>query len=188
MPLQNLRVKSLLILGGARSGKSAYAQRLAEESGIEPVLIATAQAFDAEMSERIAKHKAAREKSKNKRWQLIEEPLALSEILLAKSNPACLLLVDCATLWLSNQLLQNADLTAETLRLIDCVENLSGPVIFVSNEVGQGIVPDNELARKFRDYQGSLNQSLAKACDGVVLISAGLPLELKPRAAPQIHF
>jgi adenosylcobinamide kinase/adenosylcobinamide-phosphate guanylyltransferase len=185
MPEPNFRLKSLLVIGGARSGKSSYAQRLAEGSGLEPVLIATAQAFDEEMAERINRHKAAREK---KRWRLIEEPLALSQTLIAQSNPTCLLLVDCTTLWLSNLLLQNSDLPAEALRLVACLKTLPGPVILVSNEVGQGIVPENSLARKFRDCQGSLNQSLAQACDGVILVSAGLPLELKPRAAPKIHF
>ncbi|QBR71926.1 bifunctional adenosylcobinamide kinase/adenosylcobinamide-phosphate guanylyltransferase [Beijerinckiaceae bacterium] len=183
--MQNLGVsaKSLLVLGGARSGKSRYAQALAEGSSRHPVLIATAQALDAEMAERIARHAAMR----NPRWRVVEEPIALTAALQREARADCILVVDCATLWLSNLLLQNDDLASATQHLADSVAKLAGPVIFVSNEVGQGIVPENALARSFRDAQGLLNQALAQACEVVVVINAGLALCLKPSPGPKIR-
>ena len=159
--------KSLLVLGGARSGKSRYAQSLAEASGRQPVLIATANALDAEMAERIARHAAARDA----RWALVEEPVALAEALRREARADRILVVDCLTLWLSNLLLQDADLAVATRHLAQSIAGLEGPVIFVSNEVGSGIVPDNPLARAFRDAQGRLNQALAEACEAVVLVT-----------------
>ncbi len=176
--------KSLLVLGGARSGKSRYAQKLAEASGRQPVLIATAKAFDAEMAERIARHAQARDA----RWALVEEPVALTEALRREARADRIAVVDCVTLWLSNLLLQDADLAAATRHLAQSIAGLEGPVIFVSNEVGGGIVPDNALARAFRDAQGSLNQALAQACGAVVLMAAGLPLRLKPAPEPKFPF
>jgi adenosylcobinamide kinase/adenosylcobinamide-phosphate guanylyltransferase len=176
--------KSLLVLGGARSGKSRYAQRLAEASGRQPVLIATAEASDAEMAERITRHAAARES----RWALVEEPVALTEALGREARADRILVVDCVTLWLSNLLLQKADLSAATRQVAQSIAGLEGPVIFVSNEVGAGIVPDNALARMFRDAQGSLNQALAESCEAVVLVSAGIALCLKPQPEPRFHF
>lgn len=171
--------RSLLVLGGARSGKSRYAQRRAEASGLAPILVATAEASDAEMAARIARHAADRDT----RWRVIEEPVALGSTLRREAAPDRILVVDCVTLWLSNLFLRGRDPCAETLGLVETVVDLGGPVIFVSNEVGGGIVPDNPLARTFRDAQGSLNQALAEACDSVVLTIAGLPLPLKPMVA-----
>jgi adenosylcobinamide kinase/adenosylcobinamide-phosphate guanylyltransferase len=168
--------KSLLVLGGARSGKSSYAQKYAEASGLQPVLVATAQACDAEMAARIGRHAAERDA----RWSLVEEPLALAAALRAEARPDRILVVDCVTLWLSNLFLHELDPTAETEALAAAIASLEGTVIFVSNEVGCGIVPDNALARAFRDAQGALNQALAEACDSVVLMAAGLALRLKP--------
>lgn len=179
-----LQIRSLLVLGGARSGKSRYAQSLAETSGARPVLIATAQAHDAEMTARIARHAAER----GSNWTLVEEPLALVSALRREARGDRVIVIDCATLWLSNLLLREANLAQESEELAQSVGGLAGPVIFVSNEVGLGIVPENALARAFRDAQGWLNQALASACDAVVLVTAGLPLQLKPAEEPQFRF
>ncbi len=176
--------RSLLVLGGARSGKSRYAQTLAESAGLTPVMIATAQAFDGEMEDRIARHRAERGES----WLLVEEPLHLAQALAQAAQPGCILLVDCATLWLSNLMLGEHDIEAATAELLAILPGLTGPVIFVSNEVGTGIVPENALARRFRDAQGRLNQALAGASEAVVLVSAGLPLQLKPGVRPVLGF
>jgi adenosylcobinamide kinase / adenosylcobinamide-phosphate guanylyltransferase len=176
--------KSLLVLGGARSGKSRYAQQLAEASGRQPVLIATAEAGDSEMAARIARHAANRDA----RWALVEEPVALAAALRREARANRIVVVDCATLWLSNLLIRHDNLIAATQELAQSVAGLAGPVIFVSNEVGYGIVPENKLARGFRDAQGLLNQALAEACEAVVLIAAGLPLCLKPASEPRLCF
>ncbi|QAY95385.1 bifunctional adenosylcobinamide kinase/adenosylcobinamide-phosphate guanylyltransferase [Methylovirgula ligni] len=171
-------IRSLLVIGGARSGKSRYAQMAAERSGKKPVLIATGEAKDAEMAARIAAHQAER----GSHWCTIEAPLALGDALKAAAAPSTIVLVDCLTLWLSNLMLAGGDAAAEGQHLADVIATLAGPVIFVSNEVGSGIVPDNILARRFQDAQGRLNQTIAAACDSVVLVAAGLPLTLKPSA------
>ncbi|MDQ6704233.1 MAG: bifunctional adenosylcobinamide kinase/adenosylcobinamide-phosphate guanylyltransferase [Pseudomonadota bacterium] len=184
MPNLDGVIRSLLILGGARSGKSRYAQRLAEASRLSPVLIATAQAHDAEMATRIARHAALRDA----RWTVVEEPVALAVALLREARKDRIVVVDCATLWLSNRLLQDDNLAAATQDLAQSVAGLAGPVIFVSNEAGCGIVPENPLARAFRDAQGLLNQALAEACEAVVLVSAGIALRLKPAREPNFRF
>ncbi|WP_395667268.1 bifunctional adenosylcobinamide kinase/adenosylcobinamide-phosphate guanylyltransferase [Methylocella sp.] len=177
-------VRSLFVFGGARSGKSGYAQRLAEGCGLAPVLIATAEAHDDEMRARIARHAAARAAF----WRLVEEPLALAQALEREASPGAVVLVDCATLWLSNLMLREEDPEAATAGLRAAIARLSGPAIFVSNEVGCGLVPGTALGRAFRDAQGRLNQSLAEACDAAVELRAGLPLQLKPAAAPRLRF
>ncbi|MGH6813836.1 MAG: bifunctional adenosylcobinamide kinase/adenosylcobinamide-phosphate guanylyltransferase [Methylocella sp.] len=184
MPGSKRSIGSLLVLGGARSGKSRYAQRLAEASRLQPVLIATAEAHDAEMAARIARHAALRDA----RWTLVEEPAALAGALRREARNDRIVVVDCATLWLSNLLLNNDDLSAATQDLAQSVAGLAGPVVFVSNEVGAGIVPENALARAFRDAQGLLNQALAEACEAVVLVAAGIPLCLKPAREAKFHF
>jgi len=184
MPNPERAIGSLLVLGGARSGKSCYAQDLAEASGLRPLLIATAQAHDAEMGERIARHAASRDA----RWTVVEEPVALAVALCREARADCIVVVDCATLWLSNLLLKNDNLAAATQDLAQSVAGLAGPVIFVSNEVGAGIVPENALARAFRDAHGLLNQALAEACEAVVLINAGIALCLKPSPEPKFCF
>lgn len=165
-----------LILGGARSGKSAFAQRQAEASGLAVLYVATAQAGDAEMAARIVHHRAERPAD----WGLIEEPLALAAALRTHAAPERCLLVDCLTLWLSN-LLAAGDSTfeAETQALLEALPTLPGRLLLVSNEVGQGIVPDNPLARRFRDEAGRLHQAVAQHCSRVFFLIAGVPLTLK---------
>jgi len=165
-----------LILGGARSGKSALAQQRASESGLKVIYIATAQVLDQEMAERIALHRQARPAG----WRLVEEPLALAQALQAHAAADRCLLVDCLTLWLNNLLAQSEDrLLLEKQALLETLPALSGTIILVSNEVGQGIVPVNPLARRFRDEAGWLHQALAQCCERVTLTVAGLPLSLK---------
>ncbi len=179
-----MTTKTLLVLGGARSGQSRYAQRLAETSGVRPVLIATAQAHDAEMRARIARHAAER----GPNWTVVEEPRGLAKALAREAQPGRIVVVDCATLWLSNLMLLEADLAKASAELAGVVARLAGPAIFVSNEVGSGIVPENALARRFRDAQGSLNQALASTCGAVVLMNAGIATQLKPGEAPRFLF
>ncbi len=170
--------QSLLVLGGARSGKSAFAQARAEATGLDRAFIATAHGYDDEMRERIARHRADRDAA----WRTIEAPYALPAVLAQHAAADRVLLVDCLTLWLTNVMLRGDDLDAASRALVALVPSLPGICILVSNEVGWGIVPDNTLARRFRDAQGRLNQCLAAACASVVLVAAGLPLVLKPPA------
>jgi len=162
-----------LVIGGARSGKSSYAERQALESGLRVVYLATAQAFDAEMQERIAHHRARRPAD----WRSVEEPIALTDALARETSSETCVLVDCLTLWLSNVLLAERD--EEIGRFLAALPALPGRIVMVSNEVGWSIVPENALARRFRDEQGRLNQRVAAACDRVTLVAAGLPLSLK---------
>jgi len=165
-----------LILGGARSGKSRIAQQAALESGLEVVFCAAAQAFDDEMAQRIARHRAERPAS----WRTVEEPLELASALAREAAPGRCVLVDCLTLWLSNLIFARREDEIDALLAI--LPTLPGHLILVSNEVGWGIVPENELARRFRDEQGRLNQRIAQIADRVTLVAAGLPLTLKDRA------
>ncbi len=171
-----------LVIGGARSGKSRHAEALARSTGLERVYIATATPFDDEMRDRIALHRAARAADG---WCTAEEPLALVDALRREASATRVLLVDCLTLWLTNVMLGAPPAAARDAveaacgGLADAVPGLAGPAVFVSNEVGWGIVPDNRLARDFRDVQGRLNQRMADTCGRVVLVAAGLPLVLK---------
>ena len=161
-----------LVLGGARSGKSRHAEGLIAALPPPWTYIATAQAFDAEMRERIALHRERRDK----RWLTVEEPLALPQALAAAKGPV---LVDCLTLWLTNLMLGNHDLPGAFATLETALVETEYPVVFVSNEVGLGIVPENALARAFRDEQGRLNQRMAALAGHVVFMAAGLPMVLK---------
>lgn len=165
----------LFVIGGARSGKSRYAQMRAEADGRSPVYIATAQAFDAEMAERIARHRADRDA----RWATVEAPMDLPETIAREAAPDRILVVDCLTLWVTNLLLAGRDIPAATEALVAALEAAGGPLILVSNEVGWGIVPENALARRFRDEAGFVNQRVAAACDEVQMIAAGLALRMK---------
>ncbi len=164
-----------LILGGARAGKSRFAEEAAEAAGGGLVYIATAEAGDAEMVERIRHHRARRDE----RWRTIEEPLDLADRLATEARPGRAVLVDCLTLWLSNVMLAGRDLEQETAKLLNVLASAAGPVVLVANEVGLGIVPDNALARAFRDAAGRLNQEVAALASRVVFVAAGLPLVLK---------
>jgi adenosylcobinamide kinase/adenosylcobinamide-phosphate guanylyltransferase len=164
-----------LVLGGARSGKSRYAQSLAESQPGPCVYLATAEVRDDEMAARIDLHRQDR----GLRWTTVEEPVALTTALQGAAAPDGVVLVDCLTLWLSNLMERDADIAAETAALVEILPLLDGSVILVSNEVGQGIVPDNALARRFRDEAGRVNQAVAAAAQRVDFIAAGLPLILK---------
>lgn len=168
-------MNSLLVLGGARSGKSRFAQSRAEALPGGLVYLATAQAFDDEMRERIALHRVDR----GPRWSTVETPLELAEAITACSTPDTVVLVDCLTLWASNLMLAERDTAAATAALVRAVLGARGPVILVANEVGLGIVPDNALARRFRDVAGEINQAIARSVDSVIFVAAGLPLVLK---------
>ncbi len=168
-----------LVLGGARSGKSAYAEKLVEAQPGDWIYLATATAGDGEMAERIRIHRDRRGQG----WRTREEPLALSSALQAESEGNAVILVDCLTLWLSNILFAELNVENEVERLLECLPALPGPVVFVSNEVGLGIVPGDSLSRRFRDDAGRLNQAVAAAADSVVFVAAGLPLRLKPSAS-----
>ncbi|MBL4811375.1 MAG: bifunctional adenosylcobinamide kinase/adenosylcobinamide-phosphate guanylyltransferase [Rhodobacteraceae bacterium] len=163
-----------LILGGAASGKSAFAENLLLRAQRPAVYIATAQAFDAEMEAKIAAHQQARGPG----WRLIEAPTNLPAAL-ASVQPNEAVLIDCATLWLSNLLLADADTNSATTALITALTTCPAPIVIVSNETGQGVVPDNALARRFRNAQGQLNQTLAAQAELAVLVIAGLPMVLK---------
>jgi len=164
-----------LILGGARSGKSALAERLAEESGLAVTYVATATAGDGEMAERIAHHRSRRPGA----WALAEEPTALACCLKRHAGPDRCLLVDCLTLWLTNILGDEETFQRERAALLEIFPGLPGRIILVSNEVGMGIVPLGELSRRFVDEAGRLHQELARRCDQVVFVAAGLPLVMK---------
>jgi adenosylcobinamide kinase / adenosylcobinamide-phosphate guanylyltransferase len=167
-----------LVLGGARSGKSRYAEALIAGAAAA-IYLATAEAHDAEMAARIERHRARRAVQSDTAWQTIEEPVALAARLAEAARPDRPILVDCLTLWLSNLMLAGRDVAAETAALVTAIPSLAGPLVLVANEVGLGIVPDNALARDFRDHAGVLNQAIAAAADRVVFLAAGLPLVLK---------
>jgi len=175
-----VEARRVLVLGGARSGKSAYAQKLAESAAPERLYLATAEAGDEEMAVRIARHQAERGDG----WTTVEEPLELAETLAAAARPGRAVLVDCLTLWLSNLMFAGRDVEAEISLLVETIGSLEGPAIFVSNEVGLALVPETKLGREFRDGQGRANREVARACDAVVFVAAGLPTLLKP--APRL--
>lgn len=177
-----------LVLGGARSGKSAFAERLAAETGKEVVYIATAQAGDGEMATRIAHHRQQRPAA----WTTVEEPLALADVLRRWAAPQRVVLVDCLTLWLSNLLFSAGTAWPEVGdielppqfhlqrgALLQALTEVPGDVVLVSNEVGMGIVPYGAISRCFTDEAGRLNQAVAAVCDRAVFVAAGLPLVLK---------
>jgi adenosylcobinamide kinase/adenosylcobinamide-phosphate guanylyltransferase len=169
-----------LIVGGAASGKSAYAERLVAATGRPMTYIATAQAFDAEMEAKIAAHRARRGTG----WTTVEAPLDLAPTLAGMPGDGVVLL-DCVTLWLTNHLLAENDIVTEEATLLTALMSCPAPVVAVTNEVGAGIVPDNALSRRFRAAQGRINQALAAQADSVVTVIAGLPLALKG-ALPEI--
>jgi adenosylcobinamide kinase/adenosylcobinamide-phosphate guanylyltransferase len=164
-----------LVLGGARSGKSRYAERLVLGSGLAPVYLATAEALDAEMAARIAEHKRRRGAD----WRTVEEPLDLVATLRRECGPDRAVLVDCLTLWLSNLMVAGRPVRPEMARLVELLPRQPGPLVLVSNEVGLGVVPADAMARAFIDHAGWLHQRIAEQADDVVFMAAGLPLHLK---------
>ena len=171
--------RHVLVLGGARSGKTAFAERLAMRGGSRPAYLATAQALDGEMRDRVASHQASR----GQQFATIEEPLALARALRKAAAHHDVILVDCLTLWITNLLMANADVAQHVSELgAALVEIETAKIVLVSNEVGLGIVPDNAMARTFRDLAGSAHQRLAEICDDVYFIVAGLPMVLKGEA------
>ncbi|WP_246747705.1 bifunctional adenosylcobinamide kinase/adenosylcobinamide-phosphate guanylyltransferase [Methylobacterium sp. SD274] len=163
-----------LVLGGARSGKSLHGERLVEAHPAPWLYLATAQAWDDEMRERVALHRSRRSAD----WITRDVPIDLAEAVAAATGPV---LVDCLTLWLTNLILSEADIEAASAALIEACGRAPGPVVLVGNEVGLGIVPDNALARRFRDAAGRLHQRLAARADHVVFMVAGLPMIVKPQ-------
>lgn len=168
-----------LVLGGARSGKTAFSERLAIRGGTSPAYLATAEALDGEMRDRVASHQAMR----GTRFTTVEEPLNVPKALLTIAVNHDVILVDCLTLWITNLLMNNDDVSSAVSELSATLVGLRDTkVVLVSNEVGQGIVPDNAMARTFRDLAGSAHQRLAEVCDDVYFIVAGLPITLKGEA------
>lgn len=163
------------ILGGARSGKSRFAENLIATSGIERHYIATGRAWDDEMQARIDQHRADRGPS----WTTHEEPLDLTERLTAIDAEGRAILVDCLTLWLTNLMMEGRDIAAQSATLAGFLPHAKARLVIVSNEVGLGIVPENRMAREFRDYAGRLHQMIAASAADVYFIAAGLPLKMK---------
>lgn len=172
----------MLVIGGCRSGKSRFAQATAESLAVgQRIFVATCIARDEEMQARVAAHRLQRNPA---RWQTVEEPLALAAVIRSRAAPNRVILVDCLTLWVTNLLMisENTDLQAAVDELIRALQDVRGPVILVSNEVGTGIVPENALARKFRDAAGMANQAVAAVADRVIWMVAGIPVTVKPAA------
>jgi adenosylcobinamide kinase/adenosylcobinamide-phosphate guanylyltransferase len=174
-PTHEAMSRHILVLGGARSGKSRHAEDLADQHQGERIYIATAEPGDEEMQRRISDHRRRRGPA----WRTIEEPVELSSALKRECAEGRFVLVDCLTLWLSNLMLRERDIRQEIEHLCLMLPHLKGTLVVVSNEVGLGIVPDNELARRFRDEAGFANQRIAAACDEVAVMFAGLALKLK---------
>jgi adenosylcobinamide kinase / adenosylcobinamide-phosphate guanylyltransferase len=172
-------LRTTLVLGGARSGKSGFAERLIVESGLARVYLATATISDDEMAARIAHHR----QSRGAGWTTVEQPLALVETLTREAKPGRAVLVDCLTLWLSNVMLAGRDVEAESAALAAYLRAAPHPIVLVSNEIGMGLVPETPLGRAFRDAQGRLNQIVAAAVPEVAFVAAGLPLWLKRKEA-----
>jgi len=169
-----------LVIGGCKSGKSSHARALAEKTGQAPVFMATCVPLDDEMKERVRRHQNER----SNRWETIDVPLQLPESVVAHGHEGNVLLVDCITLWLTNLILKTDDtdtVLPQVDRLIEALELAACPVILVSNEVGAGIVPENRLARIFRDVAGIANQKVAATADRVVWMVAGIPSVIKER-------
>jgi adenosylcobinamide kinase/adenosylcobinamide-phosphate guanylyltransferase len=164
-----------LVLGGARSGKSGFAEGMAVAHPRGCIYLATAEVGDQEMAERVRRHRARREAH----WRTVEVPLELAPAIVAETEQGAAVLVDCLTLWLSNLMAAGRDPERETEGLVRALGQAGGPAVFVANEVGLGIVPGNALARAFRDHAGRLNQRIAEIANSVFFVAAGLPLRLK---------
>nr|CAD6413405.1 bifunctional adenosylcobinamide kinase/adenosylcobinamide-phosphate guanylyltransferase [Rhizobium sp. Q54] len=169
------KARTVLILGGARSGKSAFAERMARETRLDRHYVATGQAYDDEMRDRIERHRSDRGTG----WATHEVRTELVECLRQIDSDRHVVLVDCLTLWLTNLMMANADISPAVEGLAEHLRSHSGRLLLVSNEVGLGIVPDNRMAREFRDHAGRLHQQIAAVADEVYFVAAGLPLKMK---------
>ncbi len=167
--------ETTLILGGARSGKSEFAEDLVLKSGLSPVYLATGRAFDDEMVERIETHQDRR----GEEWETVEEPLALVDALSHAALPGRMVLVDCLTLWITNLMMAEANVEKEARELAGFLKQASVPIVLVSNEVGQGVVPETRMAREFVDLSGLVHQQIAKVANHFYFVTAGLPQKLK---------
>jgi adenosylcobinamide kinase/adenosylcobinamide-phosphate guanylyltransferase len=166
---------TILVTGGARSGKSSFAEKRTKQLGSSLVYIATSEIIDSEIEKRVAEHQARR----GSEWQTLHAPLKLTEALFETDGKGpCL--VDCLTIWLNNLIFHNEDTVVATKELIKVLEQRSDPVVFVTNEVGSGIVPENALARRFRDEAGRMNQIISQVADEVYVSISGIPLQIKP--------
>lgn len=172
-----------IVLGAAASGKSSFAESIIRAEGRRPVYVATAEAHDGEMAAKIAAH---RQRRAGQGWRTVEAPLEPAAAVAAATSDEAVL-IDCATLWLSNLMLAGRAWEAEADRLLAAIVAAPVPVVVVTNEVGAGVVPETPLGRRFRAAQGQLNQRLAAAADLVVLVVAGLPLALKGTLGPELH-
>lgn len=174
--------RTTLIVGGCRSGKSSHALQLANAHAMKKIFIATCVPRDEEMQARVRRHRNERDDT----WQTLEIPVEITTAIRDHSETDTVILVDCLTLWISNIMLESADMDAIQARVADlalAMEDARGPIILVSNEVGLGVVPDNALARLFRDAAGFANQTIAAACDRVIWTVAGIPVTIKGAAA-----
>ncbi len=176
------RGRHVLVLGGQRSGKSRYAEQVVATSGLAPVYLATAQAGDEEMTRRIAAHRERRGAA----WHTVEEPLDLAGTIVREAGDGRIVLVECLTLWLSNTMQAGADTLRATTELIGVLGSAKGQVVLVSNEVGSGVIPATPLGRRYADGLGALNQRVAAAVRNVVLVVAGMPVQIKPAQQPEI--
>jgi adenosylcobinamide kinase / adenosylcobinamide-phosphate guanylyltransferase len=175
--MNEAKCKIILVLGGAKSGKTGFALKKASFNSGTKAYIATAQALDKEMVERIERHRAERGLS----WDTYEEPLKIADLLRKLEGRYCAVVLDCLTLWISNLIHNDAEIDSESGGLLSALKEMRGAaeIFVVSNEVGMGIVPANELARAFRDHAGTINQHVAEAADEVYLVTAGIPLKIK---------
>jgi len=175
-----MRSAVTLVLGGARSGKSRFAESLAPAGEMGRVYVATAEPVDDEMADRIAIHRSRRGSA----WRTVEAPIALAQTIKRESTPRTWLLVDCLSVWLGNLMHHDFDVGAACEALLEALAAAPGPVVLVASEVGLGIVPDNAMARAFRDHAGRLNQAVAEVAGTVFFVAAGLPVTLKGAPSP----
>ena len=181
-PSESAAIKTILVFGGARSGKSTRAETLVLESGLRPIYVATAGVRDGEMADRVHHHRERR----GPEWSLVEEQIDIADVILSKASQQSVVLIDCLTLWLANLTFGDHNIDVETERTCAALKVAPGPVVLVSNELGMGIVPENKLSRDFRDNQGRLNQKIAETVDAVEFVAAGQPIRLKPAATPRL--
>jgi len=171
-----MTAETTFVLGGARSGKSKFAEGLVLKSGLDPIYIATGRTLDDEMTRRVESHQDRR----GEVWETVEEPLAIVDALRQASFPGRMILIDCLTLWITNLMMAEANAIHEAAGLVKFLdEEASVPIVIVSNETGMGVMPMNKMAREFNDIAGSVHQEIASVCDVAYLVTAGLPQRLK---------